>query len=51
MPTEKVTITTDAGERVEAVAPVVVSASRATDIPAFYAEWFSAGWRGATACG
>ena len=40
MLTGKVTITTDAGERVEAVAPVVVSASRATDIPAFYAEWF-----------
>ena len=33
-------ITTDSGERVEAVAPVVISASRATDIPAFYAEWF-----------
>ncbi len=38
--TEKVIITTDGGERVEAAAPVVVSASRATDIPAFYARWF-----------
>lgn len=25
---------------VEAVAPVIISASRATDIPAFYADWF-----------
>lgn len=25
---------------VEAIAPVIVSASRATDIPAFYADWF-----------
>ena len=37
---DKITITTDAGERVEAVAPVIISASRATDIPAFYARWF-----------
>lgn len=28
------------GRIVEALAPVVVSASRATDIPAFYARWF-----------
>jgi DNA repair photolyase len=25
---------------VEAIAPVIISASRATDIPAFYADWF-----------
>lgn len=30
----------DSGEHAEAQAPVVVSASRSTDIPAFYAEWF-----------
>lgn len=36
---EKISITTDAGEAVEAVAPLVVSASRSTDIPAFYSEW------------
>ena len=39
---ERVTITTDAGERAEAVAPVIISASRATDIPARYADWFFA---------
>lgn len=36
----KITITTDSGERVEAQAPVIISASRSTDIPAFYARWF-----------
>lgn len=30
----------DSGETVEAMAPVIVSASRSTDIPAFYAKWF-----------
>lgn len=33
-------ITLDSGERVEAVAPVIISASRSTDIPAFFAKWF-----------
>ena len=37
---EKITIRTDAGEEVEAMAPVIISASRSTDIPAFYAKWF-----------
>lgn len=37
---EKFYISTDSGERVEAVAPVIISASRSTDIPAFYAKWF-----------
>lgn len=32
---EKITINTDDGISVEAGAPVIVSASRATDIPAF----------------
>ena len=36
------------GSTVEAQAPVIVSASRSTDIPAFYADWFfgrlAAGW-------
>ena len=38
--TNKVTLTTSDGKAVEAFAPVIVSASRATDIPAFYTEWF-----------
>lgn len=38
--TEKVIITTDRGERLEAVAPVIISASRSTDIPTFFAKWF-----------
>ena len=38
---EKVIITLDDGSVVEtAMHPVIVSASRATDIPAFYADWF-----------
>ncbi len=40
MSADKITITTDAGIQVEAVAPVIISASRSTDIPAFYAKWF-----------
>ena len=40
MAADRVTITTDSGESVEAMAPVIVSASRSTDIPAFYAKWF-----------
>lgn len=30
----------DSGKRVKALAPIIVSASRATDIPAFFAPWF-----------
>lgn len=37
---EKIIIANEAGELVEAIAPVIISASRATDIPAFYAKWF-----------
>ena len=37
---DKIKITTDSGEQVEAQAPIIVSASRSTDIPAFYAKWF-----------
>ncbi|MCH5220269.1 MAG: DUF1848 domain-containing protein [Muribaculaceae bacterium] len=35
----KIYIKNDQGEIVEAHAPVIISASRATDIPAFYADW------------
>lgn len=37
---DKIKITRDNGEVVDAQAPIIVSASRSTDIPAFYAEWF-----------
>ena len=37
--TNKVLITTSTGLVAEAQTPVIVSASRSTDIPAFYAEW------------
>lgn len=37
---EKVTIVRDDGEMVQGCAPVIISASRSTDIPAFYAKWF-----------
>ena len=37
---EKVQIVRDNGKVADAQAPVIVSASRSTDIPAFYAEWF-----------
>lgn len=37
---EKEEVGTQDGRRVEAIAPVILSASRATDVPAFYAEWF-----------
>lgn len=36
----KINIQTDNGETVTALAPIIVSASRATDIPAFYSDWF-----------
>ena len=37
---QKTTIKRDNGEMAEAQAPVIISASRSTDIPAFYADWF-----------
>ena len=37
---KKIVIRNEQGVDVEAIAPVIVSASRATDIPAFYADWF-----------
>lgn len=40
--TDKIQITLDSGVSAEAQAPVIVSASRSTDIPAFYADWFFA---------
>lgn len=40
MPRDKIFITNDVGDKVEAVTPIIISASRSTDIPAFYAKWF-----------
>lgn len=37
---EKIFIHRENGEQVEAQAPVIVSASRSTDIPGFYCDWF-----------
>lgn len=37
---QKIKIRRENGELVEAQAPIIVSASRSTDIPAFYADWF-----------
>ena len=37
---QKIQIQRDNGETVDAQAPLVISASRGTDIPAFYADWF-----------
>ena len=36
---EKILIKNEKGEEVEATAPVIISATRATDIPAFYSKW------------
>lgn len=36
----KTTIKRDNGKKVNAKAPIIISASRATDIPAFYSKWF-----------
>lgn len=40
MSKERVSLCTDSGEVVKAMAPIIMSASRSTDIPAFYADWF-----------
>ena len=41
----KVDILNNDGETVSAQAPVIVSASRSTDIPTFYADWFVERWK------
>lgn len=38
--TSKIRIALDSGVSAEAQTPIIVSASRSTDIPAFYADWF-----------
>jgi DNA repair photolyase len=37
---DKISITKQNGEVVDAQAPIIISASRSTDIPAFYSDWF-----------
>lgn len=37
---DKDIITLDSGQTVSAQAPVIISASRSTDIPGFYSDWF-----------
>jgi len=39
---EKTTVINKNGESVDAQSPVIISASRATDIPAFYSDWMIA---------
>lgn len=42
---DKVDLVLPDGRTVAAQAPVIISASRATDIPAFYADWFVERWK------
>ncbi len=42
---QKEKIKLEDGTEVEAQAPVIISASRSTDIPTFYADWFIARWK------
>ena len=39
------TIINDEGKEVAAQCPIIISASRSTDIPAFYADWFVERWK------
>ena len=34
------------GTEVEAQCPIIISASRSTDIPTFYSDWFINRWEG-----
>jgi DNA repair photolyase len=42
---KKETINLEDGTEAQAQAPVIVSASRATDIPTFYGDWFVSRWK------
>lgn len=42
---EKINIVTDTGDNVIAQVPIIISASRSTDIPTFYADWFVERWK------
>lgn len=48
---EKVKFTKqNTGAVVDAIAPVILSVSRATDIPAFHSKWFNSRWRYGNYC-
>jgi len=36
----KICCLTEQSQQIEVTTPVIISASRSTDIPAFYAKWF-----------
>ena len=40
MPSERIEIVNDSGAVVKAMAPVIISASRSTDIPTYFPKWF-----------
>lgn len=42
---DKSEILTESGEKVFAQTPIIVSASRSTDIPTFYSDWFVERWK------
>jgi len=42
---KKEIITLEDGSKVQAQTPIIISASRATDIPAFYSDWFQNRWQ------
>lgn len=44
MQNKKQIITLQDGSKVEAQVPIIISASRSTDIPAFYGDWFISRW-------
>ena len=44
MQNKKENITLHDGSSVDAQAPIIISASRSTDIPAFYSDWFIRRW-------
>ena len=42
---KKELITLDNDTQAQAQAPVIISASRSTDIPTFYSDWFISRWQ------
>ena len=44
MQNKKQIITLQDGSKVEAQVPIIISASRSTDIPTFYSDWFISRW-------